>query len=451
MRGSKPTILYISRYYHPATGAEGIRPTRFVRGLVKDGYRVILITGGEKASLEDSDDLVICRITPSGKIVAEIQVSDAPDWPWWRILPGPDPETKYSRSAYKVSCELIRRYHPDIVFVTGPPFGLAAVAREAADKYNIPMILEYRDAWYAGMAWPYQNGIRRMLARREERRCVEQAKKVITVTDAHKQILGDWYGREIENKSYTVRHGFAKKTTGLASPEPRVNNPDQFTISYIGQLRGIDVASAHPGRRVLQAAGHAVRRVLLGASFCEKLIMEWMSPHFLMQALAALGKEHPNFADKARLIFAGEKYPQIDNWARQYGLTGRVVQRGFLPPEEAEQMVQEADLLVLSLYGIRGMDYHWCVPSKIYTYMGSGKPVIALLPPGEACDLITQAGTGFVIHPEDVAGMQRQIYTLFKQYENKEASVCPDWNFIDQFKVSTQQEKLVKIVASALK
>ena len=81
--------------------------------------------------------------------------------------------------------------------------------------------------------------------------------------------------------------------------------------------------------------------------------------------------------EKFRLVFAGQTFDQVDQWARRWGLEGNVEQLGPVPAESTEELSADADLLALSPYGIKSCAYHWCVPSKVYSYLGSGNAILA--------------------------------------------------------------------------
>ena len=120
---SLKTVLYLSRYYIPATTGGGIRAGRFVDGLVKEGLRVIVVTVGEEPRLEEkSPNLLVCRISAKGELPG--QVSSLPGgvkWPMRLFFPGPNPDSVCNRGLFDAGGKLIEKYKPDLLYAMGTP------------------------------------------------------------------------------------------------------------------------------------------------------------------------------------------------------------------------------------------------------------------------------------------------------------------------------------------
>ena len=449
-------ILYLTRTFPPTHAAAGIRADRFVSALIEAGYAVTVITAGNSAELQQqSPELTICRIAPDGSLPDEITKDPLPAWPWWKVSVGPEPDKLFTRASFFAAHFFAKKQSSQMTLISGPPFSLMPIGLQLKHLYNIPLVLDFRDAWFTAMPWPYRNALQRYQAQRFERLCLEQADGVITATDTIKKNLSDKYQNNLSDKITTIRHGFDNSPLpyGKADVElPSLPNSDQpFTITYTGQLHGVDIASATAWQKPLQYLGRLLRKVTLGAKFCDDLILEWMSPHILLDAIAQSCASNEHFNNNVRLLFVGQRYSQIDIWADEHNLTGHVFQLGPLPPHHAQAIAQQSNLLVLTLYGIKNCAYHWCVPSKIYSYLGTGNPILALLPPGEALDLVNKSGLGFPSAPDNVTETSIVLLDRYNSYAGGSAEIEPNWDFIHQFAAEKQQAKLVNVINSILK
>ena len=440
-------ILYLTCYYYNSTQAAGLRSQRFVKALADAGHDVFVVTVGDEAENEINSsrisissintrqcEMAKCmkhRFDPGGRVskyTGELQFNP----------PGPDADGGMNVCLIAEGASLIEKENIDLIIASGPQFGVLAAGRALSEAFNITYFAEFRDAWFTGMYWPYQNRRQEQAAAVWEQRCVEGAEKVIVVTGRMREILIERYGKEIEQKTRVIRHGYQ-------SIEREKHKDEWFKIVYTGQVRGIDVVTASAGKRIVQQAGQWLLRGVRGARFCEKLQLEWMSPHFLLEAVGKLAKVNAEFSEKAKVIFAGQRFVEIDHWARRFGVEKNVEQLGPVPSEDAEQLAADADLLVLSLYGIKDCDYHWCVPSKIYAYLAAGNAILGLLPPGESREIIIRAGTGFPVQPDNPKAIIHELKSHFTAWQKDQSRAHPDWNYIHQFELSRQQEKFLEL------
>ncbi len=538
--GSKKRILYLSRYYRDATRAAAIRSTNFVRSLVRNDFDVVLITAGdndiaEAICIEDTNkanvpaDTVITKngvgrgsVEKNEDIGTEVEKKAVANrgaktggtaknkvsadtgglgvFPQLDVscLPGPDRDDEFCKAVFELAHRIMNvgvmgfdAFKPDVIYVSAPPFSLLTVGEQLAEYYNIPLVIELRDAWYTGMPWPYKNRIQRKWAAYWEEKCIRQAAIVVVATNGIGDVLRKRYCTEVEDKVVTVRHGFTDitkrgipiRTDNRSSrnrnhSESGSNNNDnkhvevntdsgigithaplsnicnrQFIIAYTGQLRGIGEGKTRNGwcskcgnllKRGAGSVSRYTRRVLLGASFCEGLRLDWMSPYYLFAALRELKMQVAGFGNDLQVIFAGQRFAQLDNMAADMGLSDNVNQYGYLPVNEVAELVRNADVLMLSLYGIRGNNYHWCVPSKVYMYLAAGKPILTLAPEGELRDIVVKAGVGLAACPDDIHAICERVKTLYSLWQEGRLSeaVQPDWEFINEFKLARQVDIL---------
>ena len=87
----------------------------------------------------------------------------------------------------------------------------------------------------------------------------------------------------------------------------------------------------------------------------------------------------------------------------------------FLPPQPESELAQSLGAghvhLVTLQPGLEGV----IVPSKLYSALAAGRPVLFIGPPsGDAARLIEKAGCGFVIAPGDVSALVNALTTLMR-------------------------------------
>jgi glycosyltransferase involved in cell wall biosynthesis len=81
--------------------------------------------------------------------------------------------------------------------------------------------------------------------------------------------------------------------------------------------------------------------------------------------------------------------------------------------EETGPVLQMADVLLLPT---RGMQSLYSIPSKLITYLFSGRPVIAaVLPDSDIANAILGSGAGWVVNPDSADRMAEAIITASAQ------------------------------------
>src|SRR6185369_10381306 len=147
----------------------------------------------------------------------------------------------------------------------------------------------------------------------------------------------------------------------------------------------------------------------------------------LIDAVAALLARDPGARAVLRVELLG---PYVREWearARARGLAGVVRFAGARPHAEARPAQRSADLLLL--WRPHGEGYRTMVPGKLYEYLASGRPVLALLPGAdEAAELVRRAG-GVVIAPGDARALEAELMRGLARWRTagRAPDLVPDW------------------------
>jgi glycosyltransferase involved in cell wall biosynthesis len=99
------------------------------------------------------------------------------------------------------------------------------------------------------------------------------------------------------------------------------------------------------------------------------------------------------------------------NLVQKLGLGDVVRFAGQVGYEESRRRQLEADVLLV--LQVHGPGFELAIPGKLYEYLASARPILALLPKGEGADLVTRAG-GWVVAPEDERGMEQALARLLR-------------------------------------
>jgi colanic acid biosynthesis glycosyl transferase WcaI len=110
------------------------------------------------------------------------------------------------------------------------------------------------------------------------------------------------------------------------------------------------------------------------------------------------------------IVGNGSRKPYLEARARQMGLSN-VHFIPFQPREDVPDIYAAADVSLITLRKSIALD---SVPSKAYTIMASGRPILAAVDPGsDAWNLVEQAQCGLCVEPENPQTLAEAIRALY--------------------------------------
>jgi len=253
--------------------------------------------------------------------------------------------------------QALREVAADVVVVSVPPFSLLG-SISTARKPQVPLILDYRDPWSVRRAPP----LLARLTRSMERRAVCQAAAMIY---AGAPALGD----------LLIRH--------LRLPPNRVIwVPNGFDTADLDGVRGAQICPERNGR--------PLRLVMNGYWYGRN------GPGILTDALRLVGPT------VAQLTVVGGVSPPIETRLTQaIGHPLVLVTTGSR--RELYERLEQADAAVVTIDHTSAVESR--IPAKVYDYLATGVPVIAVCPPGAALLQIPEAHRFHHIHHRDLHGL----------------------------------------------
>jgi len=177
------------------------------------------------------------------------------------------------------------------------------------------------------------------------------------------------------------------------------------------------------------------------------------TPKFLLKALAKLLDIHPALRSQIEVFLVGysSRFADgltIQDYIEENNLSDLVSLTGPVPRVVSLHYQAKADLLLLiiglipkensQIYGIAG---------KIYDYMLSETPVLAITDSIAVTQLVNQAGIGEVVNPLDIDGISQAILRAI----NGEFHFNPVQDFIHQFDLKYLCQNLSDLLLQVLK
>ena len=364
----RPTILLVSYHYLPAATPGSRRLDTLARMLAARGWESIILTAtGPPPDGEDPTGPEVIRTTrralAGGTGRAAIARPFAARVPGLRRIAGfPD---KYAPWAVTLAPRLLRllRSRPiDIVMSSSPPHSTHLAIATARRSRPFRWVAEFRDPWMFPSRRP-PRPVSARVQRRMERTVLRCADMVVTNTPGNRDAL------------------FAANP-GLDARRVRVST------------NGYDAALFAPGSF---PAAPAERADLTYVGEVYDGMFERIGA-----ALASIRARDPLRVPRIAVygtINAGER-----RRITALGLESFIEDRGFVPHEDSIAAMKNARALLVLLPPHER--WRTCVPSKLYWYLAARRPILAVVPEGDAAELVrrTRAGQALVEHdPEEIA------------------------------------------------
>ncbi len=412
-------LIYVAYSFHDRAQ----RPRGLVPALVREGFRPLVVfrpgaADTSACSEEGGGDLgpvLVPASEPGYDLLRDLSrslrggnrggspggvnrppesVREIPGW-LHEILGFPDRNMLWIRHAVRAGLSAARCSNPRLVYASALPASALIAGRKLARLLDLPFVSEFRDLWVDNPFADYKFGWRRRIDRAWEGSIVRESARVVVVTEPMREALLESHPGINPGKICVVRNGFdpgrlaltGEEVEGRDVPIRRQVRHDCLERDCItADIRGQD------RRPVLAHIGHMYGR---------------RSPGALMQAIEAM-RVSPGERPPLRLRLIGRISPAFLPMLANGQNEGWVERTGPVAYDESLKEMKAADCLLLLIENGRGAE--GIMTGKVFPYLASGRPIIALVPPGGvAADLIRRSGAGAVVDPDDAQGICRAL------------------------------------------
>ena len=142
---------------------------------------------------------------------------------------------------------------------------------------------------------------------------------------------------------------------------------------------------------------------------------------FLHGLELALQRE-PGLKKHLRVEFLGDmdrlNQRDWDDFVDERKLGREVSRHPFVPRQEAVRLMQQTQVQVLILGKGQGIERIY--PAKLFEYLGTQRPILAIASPGLAATLVTDLGAGIVVDPDQPSSIADAILKFYAGFQRGE-------------------------------
>lgn len=373
--------LLIAYHFPPLGGGGVFRTLKFTKYLPEFGYQPYVLTV-KNPMYREKDTTLIKEIPVEAGIHRtfsfEHRILRVPrllniNLKWFYM---PDQNIGWLPFGAFTGAKLVKKENIDVIYATSPIWTSLLIGLLIKEKTKKPLLIDFRDPWTDNPFIKYPTKFQLSLERKMEKTVLTQADYVTVATDLMKTNLIRKYPF-IKSKIETITNGFDPDDFKNLKIHKKTG---KFTITYVGSIYGL--LTAKP---------------------------------FLI-ALKELMEERKGFKEKVEVIFAGNCGKETPQLVREFRLEENVRFVGYVPHRKSLEFMVNAQALLL-LITIEGLEGERILTGKLFEYLASRKPIIALVPEnGLAANVIKSLNAGTVISPRDIQRIKKAITSYFDQW-----------------------------------
>lgn len=287
----------------------------------------------------------------------------------------PEPEILWVPFAVRKAKQIIRRHGIEYLMVTVPPFSALVAGYTLKRQFpQLKLISDFRDEWLSFYLkdFEFQNSEHtRRRAEAIESDAVRASDLVVAVTESSRDEIRRRYPQVPDERFAVVPNGY--DPFAFAEFRPKPNPLARMVVTHVGT------------------------------------VYKTATPRFYFAALDRLpepvtGQIETRFIGR---ISDGERV-QLEQQKSNVQILG------FMPQAEALKTMETTDYLLLTMTNEISM------PGKMFEYLASGKPILAITPKGSEVDRILQeTGAGISAPPDDPAAIEAMLNRAFDAWEKK--------------------------------
>lgn len=446
-------VALIAYEFPPINRIGALRPLKFALHLKKTGINPIVVTLSPDAYNKVYDsfklDIELTEKVKANNLEVEYIDSDTVLFDrkknkfstfykqYFNIYGGIEGE-KWQNQLEVCIDQLVKTKQIKAIYVTAPPFSIISSAYKCAQKFNLPLILDMRDAWSQWNDKPFGSILHYYYLLKKERFYLNAADKVISTS---LQTIADWqklHPNISKSKFEYIPNSFEDKEYDKI-PETVSFTPRtaKITITYVGSFYYTIREKDNSFFNFLKIHRHL-------QYFPRKQDWLYRTPYYLFLALDKAIQQNPAIADKVEVVFAGAKTEWLDKMCADFkNIT--IKHLGYISHKESIELQAKSDFLLLtSAKVVGGRDCF--IAGKTFEYLTMGKPILGFVSEGAQKDLLEESNISVILNPDNINENATQLISLFQ----KGINLKPNTSFLQKFTISSNTQHLANTFDKAL-
>lgn len=317
---------------------------------------------------------------------------------------------RWKRNLLSQLPSIVHRHRPKLVFTTLPPFSSGGLAVDIADRFNLPLVIDMRDLYSKWGSSPSRSRVHFWLANLDERRLFSKAKVIVAATPQLSSIFKSSHPKINEEKFYHIPNGFDVNVDAIKDFYFQPHRK-KVVIGYVGSFYYEPELHRLMNRPWWKRPGYK-------GFFYSPQREDWLyrSPYYFFKALTEMFKKWPSTTGRVSVEFIGKTPLWLQQMVSEFKLENIVIYHGFVSHQRALEIQNSFDLFLVTSEKVVGGE-HYCLPSKVFDFVGKAKPILGFVTQGVLKDFLANSNLGVICNPDDPETSASNMYSLISQGE----------------------------------
>ncbi|MDP8313975.1 MAG: glycosyltransferase [Candidatus Celaenobacter antarcticus] len=388
--------LLLFSYYYPPLGGPGVqRPCRMVYYFRKNGWDVDVISvkdivfhSYDRVMLKECRENSVHRVRSwdlmslfhwlkRSRDFKEEKIYFQTQEKYKRIIRGLfpiDDKIGWLPFAYKQGVKLCSKTRYDAVMATIGPYSSAVVTYLVSKRCDIPLVIDYRDAWTLHPYVNFLSILHKKLAHNWELKILKWSRAISVNSKQLKKNLSVEFGDNLKPKIHVMYNAWDERDFPVKLPKKVKRNVIEFF--YMGGFYGLQ------------------------------------TPKYFISALDELISEN-SMPDNVIVTFVGNYFYEVTQLLKNCRAREIIDVVPQISHKKVIEKMLSADVLILFVATYKGKGV---IPGKLFEYLRSQKEILAMIPPdGETAEILKYHGHTMICSVEDIEKLKANFIEIYNK------------------------------------
>lgn len=286
----------------------------------------------------------------------------------------PDARIGWVKPSVSFLSEYISKENIETIITTGPPHSLHLIGMQLKEKLGVKWLADFRDPWTT-------IGYHKQLKLTKKSQQKHKALEVLVLNTADQIIVTSSvtkteFGQTTEKPITVITNGYDRESVA------NVPLDSKFSLAHIGSL------------------------------------LSKRNPEVLWHVLSDLVGANKSFSEDFELHLVGAVSADVLKSIQNHHLCSYLRKVDYVSHEEAIQYQRKSQVLLL--IEIDSEDTKCIIPGKLFEYMASNRPIVAIGPKNSDVEsILKETNTGSYFYYNDFERLKSSILTHYKAFQNK--------------------------------